>query len=357
MSLLTFQGTVEPFTVIRRERRLPRPGEVLKALGQSVGALDVVARARVPQDHHIFDVTQLLSVPADEVGRYLLKRPGDQVEQHEPIAARRAFAGLRRFLVRSPVEGQVVETGNGIIILEGEPAIVEIKASIPGSIVESMAPWGVVVETEGTRVHLAWGVGEIGYSELRILTPDEDGLPNPGALDDMEHRGIVVSVAAPLTEAFLHAAAKTSVGGVIGASMNADLVPLVEELGLTVGLTEGFGQLSMSSTVAELLQLNARKQVTLDPGSMEGWRISRPEIIIPLDDDVEPSVPLHGEPLDVNHRVRVLRGPHRGAIGRVVALRDSPQHLPSGLRLVGAEIEVEGGQMTFAPFANLEHLG
>lgn len=358
MIILTYQGTVEPYTVVRRERVLPRPGEILKNPGQSVGALDVVARARIPQNHQIINVAERLNVSPDQVDLYMLKRPNELVEADEPIAARRALVGLRSIMVRSPVEGRVVEVGSGVVVLEGEPDIIEVKASVPGSVVQSLAPWGVVVEVDGACAHLAWGHGELGYSELKILNPGEDGLPNPDTLDQMEHRGTIVATTTPLNEALLQAASKANVGGVIAASMDAALVPLVEELELTVGLTEGFGHLPMSSHVANLLRTNIREQITLDPGYIDGWRVSRPEIIIPLEkDDTEASTPQHGEPLAVNHKVRILRGPHRGAIGRVAALPERSRQVPSGLSLPGAEIELEDGQVTFVPFANLEHLG
>jgi hypothetical protein len=361
MSLLATHGAIDAYAVIRRERTLPRPGDVLKRPGQTVGALDVVARARVPQDHHIIDVARQLRVSPEHVNRYILKRPGESVDEGEPIAARRGAAGLRRIVARSPIEGEVVDSGRGIVVLEGEPQLIEVKASMSGVVVDVIPSLGVVIEMEGARVKLAWGRGELGFSELATLDPDEDGLPNPATLDEMEHRGLIVAVPAPLTAPFLQMAAEANVAAVVGASMDAELVPLVEDLGLTVAVSEGFGFLQMSGDVVELLKANAGRQLTLDPGAMEGWRVSRPEIIIRLDDGATPP----GNPapaertgfLEAGQRVRVLRGPHRGAIVRVVTLPEWPRHLPSGLASTGAEVQINDDEVAFVPFANLEHLG
>lgn len=358
MSLLAYHGVVESYVVVRRERRLPRPGEVLKRPGQTVSALDIVARSSIPQDHQILEVAKDLGVSVDTVHRYILKRPGETVQKDEPVAARRRIAGLRRIMVRSPIDGEVVESGGGIVILEGETQFVEVSASIPGTIVESMAPWGVVVETEGAQVFLAWGCGDLGYSEYRIIRLTNEGQPDPEALDEMEHRGVILVVTAPLTEQFMRAAHDAAVEGIIGPSMDAELVPLAEELDFSLGLSEGFGQLPMSQQLIQLLQANSGRQITLDPGSPGRWRNSRPEIIIPLPGaQQEPASPEHGEQLQLGHRVRVLRGANRRRIGTVVALPELPRELPNGLQFKGAEIDLGEGRVVFAPFANLEHLG
>lgn len=361
MSLLTTQGVIEDHVLIRRERTLPRPGSVLKRPGQSVGALDVVARATVPQNHHIIDVARELRVPSAHVDRYVLKQPGQSVEAGEPIAARRSTMGMRRVVARSPIDGEVVDAGRGIVVLEGQPSIVEVKASLNGVVTDVIANLGVVIESEGTRITLAWGYGDLSFSELALLEPDEDGLPVPTALDDMRHRGVIVAVPAPLTAPFLRAASEVAVAALIGSSMDAEHVPLVEELGLTVALSEGFGFLQMPERVLALLKINAGDQLTLDPGEHDGWRISRPEIIIRLsEDDKRFGNPAPAERpafLEVGQRVRVLRGPHRGVVSSVVTLSEQPRRLPSGLVAMGAEVQIGDEEVTFVPFANLEHLG
>jgi hypothetical protein len=358
MSLLPNHGHIHAYTLIRRVRKLSRPGEILKRPGQPVRPLDVVARAIVPQDHHIIDVTKRLHVPKDKVSRYILKQQGETVEVDEPIAARRQIAGLHRIMVRSPIEGEVVEVGGGIIILEGEPAIVEVKASVTGEVAEVLSPWGVIVETTGARLQLAWAHGELTVSQLKILVPPQEGEIDPNVLDEMEHRSAVVFAPAPLTGELLRAAAGVNAAGLVGSGMDAGLIPLVEELDLTVGLTEGFGRVRMSVEAANLLRTNNGREITLDPGTSSHWRGSRPEIIISLpEDDAQATIPQPDELLQVGGRVHLLRGPYRGAVGKVTALPARPRRVPSGLRLMGAEVALEDNVTTFVPFANLEHLG
>ena len=61
-----------PLTMIRRERALPWPGEVLAGMGQQVEPSDVVARAGRPRPPLILDVTQKLGVSPDQAEKCCL---------------------------------------------------------------------------------------------------------------------------------------------------------------------------------------------------------------------------------------------------------------------------------------------
>jgi hypothetical protein len=140
--------------------------------------------------------------------------------------------------------------------------------------------------------------------------------------------------------------------------MHASLMPVAEDIGYPVGITQGFGDAPMSQAVIDLLRVNNGREVALDATRPEGWHAARPEIIIPLPAPANPP-PLRapGAPLRVGTRVRIVRNPHLGAIGQVTDLPARPRQLYSGLWARGAEIELPSGEVVFVPFANLEHLG
>ncbi|MDI6894386.1 MAG: hypothetical protein AB1503_07910 [Bacillota bacterium] len=108
-------------TVIRRERRLPFPGEVLVEVGQVVEPQTVVARTTVmPGMPYVVEVARELGVERGEVGRYLLKVPGERVATGEVLArADRGLGGVRE--CRSPCEGEV-ET---ILVAHGQVLVRE----------------------------------------------------------------------------------------------------------------------------------------------------------------------------------------------------------------------------------------
>jgi hypothetical protein len=348
---------VDQMTTVRRVRSLPRPGNVLVRAGQRVDAMDVVARAEVPREHHLIDLAKALKTTPDQVGEYILKKPDETIEQGEPLAERSGLMGLRRYRVLSPVEGRVVTIGDGQILVEGNPEIIEVRASVPGVVASVTPDRDVVVEVTGALIQIAWGTGGLAYGVLKVIEPDQSGRADPERFN-IDHRGAIVAVSAPLDEHFLRAAVEARVRAIVGGSMHARLVPVAEKIGYPVGITQGFGDMPMSQAVTDLLRANNGRDATLDAATSEGWRVVRPEIIIPLPaPSTPPPLRVPGELLGAGARVRIVRAPHMGTIGQVKDLPARPRQLDSGLRARGAEVELPSGEVVFVPFANLEHLG
>ena len=80
--------------IIRKERRLPLPGQVLAEKGDRVRAEDVVARTELPGNVQPINVAGLLSVPPEDVPQLMLKKEGESVRKGEPIAQSKGFFGL-----------------------------------------------------------------------------------------------------------------------------------------------------------------------------------------------------------------------------------------------------------------------
>jgi len=73
--------------LIRRERRLPLPGEVLVSPGALVKAQDIIARTElVPGNPYIVDVVRELGIPNDQVRAAMLVEEGSQVKTGDVIA-------------------------------------------------------------------------------------------------------------------------------------------------------------------------------------------------------------------------------------------------------------------------------
>jgi len=54
-------------TILRKERRLPLPGEVVVKVGDKVSAETVVARTELPGNVQPINVAGLLSIPPQEI--------------------------------------------------------------------------------------------------------------------------------------------------------------------------------------------------------------------------------------------------------------------------------------------------
>src|SRR6185436_21077503 len=91
-------------TKVRRERKLPLPGEVLVTVGQPVTAETVVARTELPGNVQTVNAANLLGVLPEDVSDCLIKPIGAPVKKGEVFAESRSFFGRFRSKAASPVE-------------------------------------------------------------------------------------------------------------------------------------------------------------------------------------------------------------------------------------------------------------
>src|SRR5512134_680499 len=131
-------------TTIVRERVLPVSGKVTARLNQKVSPLDVIAEAQWAREHVLLDVARILGINPDAADRLLKYKVGDTVPTSAEIAAGK---GLFPRSVRAPREGRVVAAGGGQVLLEVGEARMELRAGIPGTIIEIIPSRGAVIQT------------------------------------------------------------------------------------------------------------------------------------------------------------------------------------------------------------------
>src|SRR5438093_11256437 len=149
-------------TTLRRERKLPLPGDVLVQVGQRVSASESVARTQLPGKVQAVNVANLLGVLPEDVEEFLTNPVGSHVEKGEVFAESRSFFGLFRSKCHAPVRGTIesVSKVTGQVLLREEPIPVEVDAYVDGTIAEIHPKLGVAVETQGTFLQAIFGVGE-----------------------------------------------------------------------------------------------------------------------------------------------------------------------------------------------------
>jgi hypothetical protein len=112
----------------------------------------------------------------------------------------------------------------------------------------------------------------------------------------------------------------------------------------------------MSQPVFALLQSNMGREALLSADTHTRRGARRPEVLIPTRNGHDP---LEEEgtgilPMEVGVRVRALRAPHLGDVGKVVDLPARPQLVESGARLPVAVVELDSGETVSIPMVNLE---
>jgi len=282
-------------TWIRKTRRIPVNGEVFAKVGDSVTPETVVARGIVinPEIHKVIVYGQLDVDPGD-LEKYMLKNEGDEVKRDEVIAIHRSFFGRSTRVCRSPIDGTIegVSGSSGSVLIRGKPIPVEVKAHIPGKVVETIAGEGAVIECRGTLMQGIFGIGGETVGELATpVNKSTDGLASE--LISGEHRGKIIVAGASATVDALRKAVSIGVNGiVVGGVDQRDLTDFLgyeiglgitgkEKVGLTLIISEGFGTHPMDERIFDLLKSSEGKRASIDGSTQIRTRILRPEIIIP----------------------------------------------------------------------------
>lgn len=338
-------------TNIRRIHRL-LPGTMPAVeVGQTVTTMDALGVAEVARHHEIVDVVGSLGLQPGRRGK-LLVQTGERFQAGDVLAERPRLFGKRR--LEAPFSGRVRDVFDGKLLLEADPQRIAVLATVPGRVVEAIPERHVVVESTAAVLGLAWASGKLAWGTLNVMD-DAAGLDTAIDRFNIDHRGVIVAIGSPLTEAFLRGAVEIRVKGLIASSVRVALLPRLAELEFPVAITQGFGHMPMGSGVLAWLKQFDRREVILDTAQTADSRRRRPEIIIPLDaaTRTQPTEMALG----VGQQVRILQEPYRGEIGTIRAVPANPRRLSSGLIAYGMMVETAAGSTIFVPYANIQHLG
>ncbi|QPC83480.1 hypothetical protein G4Y79_03605 [Phototrophicus methaneseepsis] len=357
MSHYADQRIISEMTTIRREVLLPDEaiGQVRVLQGQRVDIRDSVARGIIPARHIIIEAAKELRLrnPAD-LPKKLLKRVGARVQEGEPIAGDDPKRGRR---VMSPVRGLIVHVGDGRIIMQSMPRVINLEAGVRGRVIE-LYPRGVAIEAVGTLIQGIWGNGRSTIATLRLV-PHKGGMQGlPKDTLEAGYRNEVVLSPETLTSTHLKIAQVRQFAGLIVPSMPAALIPEALASDVTIMVTEGFGNQRMPEDVLTLFTDCQGYQVTLDGFTPRRNAVRRPEAVVnrPRRDDL-PATPDARLPLRPGMRIRVSRAPYQGQLGRILNTSLEPHMLSNGLRTPCAEVELLGGEIVWLPAADLELTG
>jgi hypothetical protein len=340
-------------TSIVRERLLPIEGTVLVRLNQKVSPNDVIAEAKWAREHVLLDVARILHISADAADRIIKCKVDNHLAASAEVAVGR---GLFPRSVTAPREGKVVAVGGGQVLMEVGETKIELRAGIPGTVIEIIQNRGAVIRTAGTLVQGVWGNGRIDSGSLVNIAEKPDGVLTVNRLD-VSLRGSILLACMIQDAETLKAANDLPVRGLILSSLSAALIQQAREMRFPIMVTDGIGSLPMNSAAFKLLSTNAKRDVTLNAEVYDRYSGARPEVIIQLPINSEPSAPNAVETFATGLQVRMRRPPAIGMIGSIVSLPSGLTTLPSGLRAPVAEVKLENGEIIIAPLVNLEVVG
>jgi len=341
-----------PVTLIRRERMLPIPGRVLVRKGQKVSATDVIAEANLNPEHLLLDIARGLGLPEEKADRYLQCKDGMRVAQGDILAGP---VGWAKRVVRSPRGGRVILAGDGKVLLELDSPPFEMKAGIPGMVIELRENRGVTIETSGALIQGVWGNGQIDYGLMFVLVRSPDDTLTTDRLDVSMRGSLAIGGYCGDAEV-LRTADSLPLRGLVLASMDAALVSEAARMRFPIMLIDGFGKLPMNMAAFKLLTTNERREAAVNAENWDRFKGVRPELVIPLPASGDLKAPREVGYFEAGQQVRILRAPHKGKIGTLVALQPGINRLPSGVQTKTVIVKLENGDEVVVGLVNCEIL-
>jgi hypothetical protein len=294
-----------------------------------------------------------------------------RVEKGEAFAESRSFFGLFRSKCAAPVTGTLesVSTVTGQAILREPPIPVEVDAFIDGVIAEIHPGQGVTVETRGTFIQGIFGIGGETSGILHVCVAGPGEALTERLIGD-DARGKVLVGGSHVTTAVLrHAIQKGAKAIVIGGFDDQDLREFLgydlgvaitgsEEKGLTLVVTEGFGEIPMADRTFDLLKSCEGRKVSVSGATQIRAGVLRPEIIAPRLSETAPAGAAgdgaESGGLAVGSMIRVIRQPYFGRLGRVTSLPPELVALETEAKVRILEVDFGNGASTILPRANVE---
>ena len=367
-------------TLLRRRRALPIRGRLNVNLGDQVSARDVIARADLPGEITPLNVVHRLSIMPAELPAAMLAQVGESITVDQIIARSKGIFGWFRKECRSPVVGiiETISSITGQLMIRGAPLPVQLHAFLSGTVVETIPDEGAVIEAEGAFIQGIFGVGGEAYGPIALGCRRADETLAAEQIESA-HRGAVLVGGGRVTAEALKRAVEVGVSAIVtGGIDDQDLRDFLgydlgvattgsEKVGVTVIITEGFGDVGMAGRSFELLGSRVGEEAAVNGATQIRAGVQRPEIIIPdraagivalTTSDSAPRDRTATEPeehtLRVGLPVRIIRDPYFGMIGAVTALPSEPRVLGSESKARVLEVRLPQGELVLIPRANVE---
>lgn len=356
-------------TTHRARRVLPISGDVLVKVGDQVKARDVVARTFMPGDITPLNISNMLSMPPGEVPECMLKKQGERIKIGEALARTKGIFGMFKNEYKSKVEGTIetISPVTGQVIIRGEPLPIQVEAYLAGKVIEIIPREGVIIEADVAFVQGIFGIGGEAHGPIKLACKKHDQELS-SILIHPEMKGCVIVGGARITEDGVKKAIQIGASAIVSGGIDDhDLKSILgydlgvaitgsEKIGLTIIITEGFGEIAMAERTFTLLATHQGQQAAVNGATQIRAGVMRPEVLIPL------SAPaLHEKEgvrqdglLEIGRPVRIIRDPYFGQIGAVSGLPHEPQVLESGSKARVLEVKFDSGQRVVIPRANVE---
>ncbi len=341
---------IQPHTKIRRERALPKGGEIVVRVGQEVSLIQVVARTTMATDFAILSAAKKLEIAPETLSDYLRIEKGAAVEAGAVLASRKRLFGERQ--VVSPVDGIFFDVVNGRIAIQPTSDWLELRALVSGRVVSYIGDRGVTIETSGSLIQSIWGSGREGSGKIKMISAAPTALLTPDQLSGDVTGRILVIGSLNSVELFRRAE-DLGVRGLIVGSATAELCRASQNSPMPLIVTDGIGSSGMLAPIFDLLQQADGRSASLF-GNYNAAIGQRPEIILPQAATLGLDATTVKKNLTVGQLVRILGAAQVGQVGTIKHIYQRLQSTTIGVKAHGVDVELTDGRVLFVPIANLD---
>mgnify|MGYP006085446023 CR=1 FL=1 len=353
--------------IILKDRILPVRGKVITEINNVVSADDIVASTNIPGNVKMINIANKLNIEPSYLKQCMLVEVGDNVTENQVIAQSKGLFGLFKTEIKSPVIGEITQISEitGQIVISEPPDPIEIDAYIPGKINKVYKQEGVQIRSAGTYIQGIIGIGGEKKGQLKVISNSS----GPIKLEDIssDYKNCIIVMESFLEYDIYQKAKEVGVSGIITGGFNYESLSEIlgyslgvaitgTEAGLTIIITEGFGNIKMSQKTYDLLLDNNDKYISINGSTQIRAGVLRPEIFIHDDLNQDELIKYNQEDLviDINSKVRIIREPYFGKLGKIISLPYELQKMKSGTLTRVAEILFDDGSSEIIPRTNLE---
>lgn len=339
--------------------------------GDEVTPTTTVASTHLEGEATPMKLANLLGAPPKDLPSLLLKPIGSPVTEGEPIARSKGIFGMMKTEVKATASGTLesVSATTGMAIIRGAPIPVAVEGYVSGRVVEVIEGEGVVVETPAALVQGIFGVSGEASGPIKVVCAAASEVCDAGDIS-ADCKGCVVVGGARMTAAAIARAREVGAAALVSGGIDdSDLrdflgydlgvaITGTERTGLTIIVTEGFGDIAMADRTFKLLKSLEGKVASVNGATQIRAGVMRPEIVVALsaaDVAATGAETAHEEGLlEIGSPIRIIRDPHFGVIGTVAALPETPAVLESGSKARVLDVRTSAGATVTVPRANVE---
>jgi len=314
------------------------------------------------EDDVVYDLNELFpNERPNMIAQKILVTPGNLLSPSQII-----FQLSRNKRIVNKVYGKVKSIDNNKIVISSIKINSELKAYIPGKVVDTNHKDSITVEGNVYQLQGAYGLGGEKQGYLKVIKLDRKF-----NVDDLqeEYRKKILFIPNGITLEALERADKLGVSGIITNTLSftkikefagIDFVPGItgnESINTTLMLVKGFINQPIEEEIIDFVKDYDGKWVSMRGSTHIRAGAIRPELILSPEDNNQIDFEFLEDKIAEGKTVEIKRsGKLHGKKGTLIKIHSKPEKLPSLINVLVATVEIEGQEVT-VPLTNLVPAG